>query len=98
MNGDDDDDDDDGGVGVKDIIFASREGFLGGGLFIYIYIYFSPSSPKKGRGREEVKERGYKGTSNLLWVFLALHCRSYILHKALHLPVHRLHLPLSTEY
>ena len=51
-----------GGVGVKDIIFASTEGFLGGGLFIYIYI--SPSSPERGRLWEEGKERGYKGTLN----------------------------------
>ena len=43
---------------MKDIIFASREGFLGGGSFIYIYIYISPSSPERGRGKEEGKERG----------------------------------------
>ena len=53
---------------MKDIIFASREGFLGGGSFIYIYIYIyiysPPSSPERGRGREEGKERGYKGTTN----------------------------------
>ena len=48
---------------MKDIIFASREGFLGGRSFIYIYI-FPPSSPERGRGREEGKERGYKGTTN----------------------------------
>ena len=47
---------------MKDIIFSSREGFRGGGSFIYIYI--PPSSPERGRGKEEGKERGYKGTTN----------------------------------
>ena len=53
---------------MKDIIFASREGFRGGGSFIYIYIhiyiYSPPSSPERGRGMKECKERGYKGTTN----------------------------------
>ena len=50
---------------MKDIIFASREGFLGGGSYIYIYIYIYPLfSPERERGREEGKERGYKGTTN----------------------------------
>ena len=32
---------------MKDIIFASREGFRGGGLFIYIYIYIFPLLPRR---------------------------------------------------
>ena len=44
-----------GSVGVKDITFASTEGFLGGGLFIYIYSPFFPRERKvigrrKGEG------------------------------------------------
>ena len=61
MNGDDDDD---GVSGCEGYYIASREGFLGGGSFIYIYIYISPSYLERGREREEGKERVYKGTTN----------------------------------
>ena len=40
-----------GSVGVKDIIFASREGFRGGGSFIYIYIYI-PFFHVERKGKE----------------------------------------------
>ena len=38
---------------MKDIIFASREGFLGGGSFIYMYIYIPPPpfSPGESKGK-----------------------------------------------
>ena len=41
-----------GWVGVRDIIFASREGFLGGGLFIYIYIFPLFYQREEGEGKK----------------------------------------------
>ena len=41
---------------MKDIIFAGREGFLGGGSFIYIYI--SPLLPQREEGQSKKARRG----------------------------------------
>ena len=43
---------------MKDIIFDSREGFLGGGSFIYIYIYMYILPPlllwrEEGEGKSQ---------------------------------------------
>ena len=42
---------------MKDIIFASREGFRGGGSFIYIYIYISPllTCREEGEGNKAIR-------------------------------------------
>ena len=49
-------------MGVKDIIFASREGFLGGGsfiyIYIYIYIYIPPLLPQREEGEGKKARRG----------------------------------------